>query len=283
MPTQIDRAWVDAQIQSLSELLARDPVGARQQIQKHVEELRVSLAPDVGDRVVRITGQAKVAIGLIAGAVAWTPVSTAPQGRPASEVGTVRNTTVTDPKVIAAARVVAETYWKAQRTSDEKLFRSVTPQENMSVVFGWAFVRESTVQSETAEIAPLRDDLRECLALGEQARQSRDVSGSLDKQLEASRKALAYSKKAAEYARKIAVQNPLLGDLLQKSYTEAITPETFVESKSYTLMTYEYITDVDLQSRAGTSLKRRVRTLLRRLVVDSHDSGWKVFFVPGMD
>ena len=44
---QIDRAWVDAQVQSLSELLARDPVGARQQIQKHVEELRGSAAADV--------------------------------------------------------------------------------------------------------------------------------------------------------------------------------------------------------------------------------------------
>src|SRR4029453_17857794 len=63
---QIDRAWVDAQIQSLSELLARDPVGARQQIQKHVEDLRVAPAPDVGDRVVRITGQAKLD-GLLGG------------------------------------------------------------------------------------------------------------------------------------------------------------------------------------------------------------------------
>ena len=66
MPRQIDRAWVDAQIQSLSELLARDPVGARQQIQQHVEDLRVSPAPDLGDRVVRITGQAKVD-GLLGG------------------------------------------------------------------------------------------------------------------------------------------------------------------------------------------------------------------------
>jgi hypothetical protein len=58
VPRQIDRAWVEAKIQSLSELLTRDPVGARQQIQKHVEELRVAPAPDVGDRVVRITGRA---------------------------------------------------------------------------------------------------------------------------------------------------------------------------------------------------------------------------------
>jgi hypothetical protein len=63
---QIDRAWVEAQVQSLSELLTRDPIGARQEIQKHVEELRVAPAPDVGDRVVRITGRAKLD-GLLAG------------------------------------------------------------------------------------------------------------------------------------------------------------------------------------------------------------------------
>jgi hypothetical protein len=66
VPRQIDRAWVEAQVQSLSELLTRDPVGARQQIQKHVEELRVAPAPDVGDRVVRITGRPKLD-GLLGG------------------------------------------------------------------------------------------------------------------------------------------------------------------------------------------------------------------------
>ncbi len=57
---EIDRAWVDAHVQSLSELLTRDPVGARQQIQKHVEDLRVAPASDVGHRAVRITGRAKL-------------------------------------------------------------------------------------------------------------------------------------------------------------------------------------------------------------------------------
>jgi hypothetical protein len=66
VPRQIDRAWVEAQIQNLNELLTRDPVGARQQIQKHVEELRVAPAPDLGDRVVRITGQPKLD-GLLGG------------------------------------------------------------------------------------------------------------------------------------------------------------------------------------------------------------------------
>jgi hypothetical protein len=69
----------------MSGLLARDPVGARQQIQKHVEELRVSRPRTSGDRVVRITGQAKVdgllggeeavRLQLVAGA-GFEPVST---------------------------------------------------------------------------------------------------------------------------------------------------------------------------------------------------------------
>jgi site-specific DNA recombinase len=66
VPRQIDRAWLEAQIQTLSELLTRDPVGARQQIQKHLEDLRVAPAPDVGDRVVRITGQTQLD-GLLGG------------------------------------------------------------------------------------------------------------------------------------------------------------------------------------------------------------------------
>src|SRR5207245_9601774 len=38
---QIDRPWVEGQIQRLSELLANDPAGARREIQKHVEDLRI--------------------------------------------------------------------------------------------------------------------------------------------------------------------------------------------------------------------------------------------------
>ena len=57
---QIDRPWVEGQIQRLSELLANDPAGARREIQKHVEDLRIVPAPEVGERVVLITGRAKV-------------------------------------------------------------------------------------------------------------------------------------------------------------------------------------------------------------------------------
>jgi site-specific DNA recombinase len=57
---QIDRTWVETQIQRLSELLARDPAGARREIQKHIEDLRIVPAPEAGERVVHITGRAKV-------------------------------------------------------------------------------------------------------------------------------------------------------------------------------------------------------------------------------
>lgn len=49
-PTQIDRAWVEERLQKLSELLARDPAGARREIQKHIENLRIAPAPRLGER-----------------------------------------------------------------------------------------------------------------------------------------------------------------------------------------------------------------------------------------
>jgi site-specific DNA recombinase len=65
-PVEIDRAWIEERLQSLNELLATDPGGARREIQKHVEELRMAPAPELGDRVVRVTGRAKVD-GLLGG------------------------------------------------------------------------------------------------------------------------------------------------------------------------------------------------------------------------
>src|SRR5713226_76729 len=59
-PFQIDRAWVVARLQTLNDLLASDPAGARREIQKHLEDLRVAPAPDVGERVVRVTGRTKI-------------------------------------------------------------------------------------------------------------------------------------------------------------------------------------------------------------------------------
>ncbi len=65
-PLEIDRTWVEARLQGLNELLARDPAGARREIQKHVEDLRIAPAPDVGERVVRLTGRGKLD-GLLGG------------------------------------------------------------------------------------------------------------------------------------------------------------------------------------------------------------------------
>jgi len=56
----IDRAWVEARLQKLTELLRTDPAGARREIQKHVEDLRIAPSPEAGARVVRVTGRAKV-------------------------------------------------------------------------------------------------------------------------------------------------------------------------------------------------------------------------------
>jgi len=65
-PLQIDRTWVEGRLQGLNELLARDPAGARREIQKHVEDLRIAPALEVGPRVVRLTGRAKID-GLLGG------------------------------------------------------------------------------------------------------------------------------------------------------------------------------------------------------------------------
>ncbi len=61
VPAPIDSAWVHQKLDALNQLLARDPAGARREIQKHVEDLRIAPAPEAGDRVVRITGRAKIA------------------------------------------------------------------------------------------------------------------------------------------------------------------------------------------------------------------------------
>jgi len=42
----VDRAWVEARLQSRDELFATMPAGARREIQKHVEDLRMAPAPE---------------------------------------------------------------------------------------------------------------------------------------------------------------------------------------------------------------------------------------------
>jgi len=63
---EIDRAWVEAGLKKLNDLLATDPPGARREIQKHLDDLRMEPAPELGERAVRVTGRAKVD-GLLGG------------------------------------------------------------------------------------------------------------------------------------------------------------------------------------------------------------------------
>ena len=60
VPAPIASAWVHQKLEALNQLLTRNPAGARREIQKHVEDLRIAPAPDAGDRAVRITGRAKI-------------------------------------------------------------------------------------------------------------------------------------------------------------------------------------------------------------------------------
>jgi hypothetical protein len=47
-------------LQGTRRLLASDGQGARRELQKHIEDLRVTPAPDIGQRVIRITGRGKM-------------------------------------------------------------------------------------------------------------------------------------------------------------------------------------------------------------------------------
>jgi hypothetical protein len=58
-PIHIDHAWVEQQMEELRQLLAADPMGARREIQKHVEDLQVAPGSNPGKRAVRITGRLK--------------------------------------------------------------------------------------------------------------------------------------------------------------------------------------------------------------------------------
>jgi len=59
-PLQINRTWVQEQVLQLNELLSKNPAGARREIQKHIEDLRIAPAPEMGERVIQVTGRAKV-------------------------------------------------------------------------------------------------------------------------------------------------------------------------------------------------------------------------------
>jgi len=60
IPRSVNSTWVQEKIRTLHQLLERDPAGARREIQKHIEDLRIAPDPDAGERAVRITGRAKI-------------------------------------------------------------------------------------------------------------------------------------------------------------------------------------------------------------------------------
>jgi hypothetical protein len=59
-PLQAHRSWIEDKLQNLKDLLGRDPQGARRELQKHLEELQITPAPEAGEQVVRVTGRAKI-------------------------------------------------------------------------------------------------------------------------------------------------------------------------------------------------------------------------------
>src|SRR5262249_31803156 len=65
-PAQIYRGAGETPIVKLHDLLAADPAGARREIRKHLDDLRMVPAPEFGPRAVRVTGQPKVD-GLLGG------------------------------------------------------------------------------------------------------------------------------------------------------------------------------------------------------------------------
>lgn len=183
-------------------------------------------------------------------------------------------TTATKENYSKTARQTAEAYWNSQKISDVQLFKSVTPHEQMKVVFAWTFVNESPISIEEGDIPRIRDDYQEFLRLHQEYRRHADVFGQAEQ-------ALAVLKGRDEYRKRIEVAHPMLADFLNRGYWETITPPNFADLRRYKLMRYMMIVDVELQSKGGLTLKKRVDTHLRRLVADDRDSGWKVFYIPG--
>jgi hypothetical protein len=60
VPIRIHRTWVRDHLQRLTDLLATDPPGARRELGRHVDDLRLTPAPEAGQRVIRVTGRAKL-------------------------------------------------------------------------------------------------------------------------------------------------------------------------------------------------------------------------------
>jgi hypothetical protein len=178
-----------------------------------------------------------------------------------------------DSQIVKDGIKAAETYWNAQKISDDVLFHSVTPQESMNVVFDWSYVNKSDVLVEESPIPNIKSDLQNFF----------EHHKKYENMPEYSKASIAELKAAAVYATNMEKGGyPILGDLLKKSYWSTIIPINFTELNKYRLMTLKYIADVKVQSRGGAVLQKRATLHLYRMQVDSNDSGWKVFFVTGL-
>jgi hypothetical protein len=187
--------------------------------------------------------------------------------------GTARTEILTDDQITEAAIKAAETYLNAQKTSDAALFHSVSPHESMSVIFDWAYVNKSDIVVESAPLAGIKSQL---IAFNEHYRKYT----ALSKHSDVSSRELEF---AARYADRMEKGGyPMLGNLLQKGYWEAIIPSNLDELDAYRLLNMHYIADVKGQSVRGAVLQKRVTLDLYRMQAANNDSGWKILYVTGL-
>jgi DNA invertase Pin-like site-specific DNA recombinase len=59
-PLQVHRSWIEAKLDHFYTLVAGDPQGARRELQKHVDDLKVTPMAEPAQRLLKITGRAKV-------------------------------------------------------------------------------------------------------------------------------------------------------------------------------------------------------------------------------
>lgn len=210
-------------------------------------------------------------IFLFINACATTGPSKLPQVPPV--YGTAIRAFSNDQNLAAEAIKVSEIYWNAQKNSDGRLFRSVTPHESMHVVFDWTYNNKSDVVVESAQIMGIQNHLLKFKDHHEQYAALPKYSQGSIRELEA----------ASQYADRIEKGGyPMLGNLMKKAYWDAIIPINFSDLSDYKLMNIKYIADVKAQSRGGLVLQKRVTLDLYRMQADGFDSGWKVLFVFGL-
>ena len=199
-----------------------------------------------------------------------------------------------DSQIVKDGIKTAETYWNAQKKSDEVLFHSVTPHDSMDIVFDWSFVNRSDVLVEESPIKNIKSDLQKFFEHYNKFKKIQEKIQSDEQNFfanhnkfenmpEYSNTPITELEAATIYATNIEKGCcPILGDLLKKAFWSTIIPNNFIELKKYRLMTLKYIADVKMQSINGFVLKKRATLHLYRMQADSNDSGWKVFYVTGL-